>query len=106
MKQFTNTILNFFRKIFFSQTKTVYYTEPGTGKKSQKIKIKHHIPLIKKIFSGNEQLITAIVVLSLLLGLWFLYIVFGTWDVAKFAARIDQDQEIELPGKNPFDKKK
>jgi hypothetical protein len=90
-------------KYFFGTTKKVYFTG-DKERKHKKIKVKHHIPFFKRLISGNEQLITAILVLSIFLGLWFLYMVFGTWDVAKFIAGIDQTEEIKLPGENPFDK--
>ncbi len=60
----------------------------------------------QRFIKGREQAATAFVMLILLMALWFLYLFFGTWSIPKAWLKISQDQEIELPGLNPFDKKK
>ncbi|HPG29743.1 MAG TPA: hypothetical protein PKY81_11065 [bacterium] len=98
-------LMNLLKKIIFSRTDKLIIQKSSTGQTKKKIKVKHHIPMIRKWLQGKEQIVTAFVVLALLIFMWFLYLIWGTWSPAKFAGGIQQYDDIELPGKNPYDKK-
>ncbi|MBP7653933.1 hypothetical protein KA977_10960 [Candidatus Dependentiae bacterium] len=105
MSNIFQNIYNFIKRLFFSQTSKILLKKNIDGQSKKKIKVKHHIPMIQKWIRGKEQVITAIVVLALIIFIWFLYLIWGTWSPAKFIGGIEQYDDIELPGKNPYDKK-
>jgi len=73
--------------------------------KTKKKKIFDLYRIYYKIVKGCEQVITVFVVGIVLMALWFLYLIFGTWSPAKFMAGINQNEEIKLPGNNVYDEK-
>jgi len=73
--------------------------------KTKKKKIFDLYRIYYKIVKGREQVITAFVVGVVLIALWFLYLIFGTWSPAKFMAGVDQNEEIKLPGNNIYNEK-
>ena len=102
-----NNILHSFIGIINRKKKKSYDSNVVVGmpQNKSKKKIKKGAPMLTKLFAGKEQMVTAGVMLVVLLLLLFLYDLFGTWDYAKKEIGVDQFLDIELPGKNNFDKK-
>jgi len=95
-------IYNFFSKIFFNETVSSDKFVESEFKKKKKIK--KHLPMFRKWIEGKELMITAGVCLLLLMALWFGGMIFSTWSPTKFFAGVEQYEDLELPGKNQFDK--
>jgi len=105
MNELTCKLKNLISKYLFNRTSRETIVNEPRNQVKKKIKVKHHIPRIQKWISQKRDVLTVFIVGVILMTIWFIYLFLGTWSPAKFKGNIEQYDEIELPGKNPFDKK-